>query len=176
MERALCCEQTMHGRPLWSKHFSIVAARSCSWRNRLLIVSRILRKCAYGPQCSRTGRRWTLKKPLEKIAPTHLPIPQVSIRIPQLTGSFRFWPIGDAGLKGSCPGLRAPVCPYVALRGPLHSQATQGHAGLQDWGQDIDPMVESWELTVRGRRSHGLTYPQVAPAFTGTVTPSTFQK
>jgi len=23
---------------------------------------------------------------------------------------------------------------------PLHFQATPGHAGLQDWGQDIDPM------------------------------------
>src|SRR5258708_20520602 len=33
---------------------------------------------------------------------------------------------------------------------PLHSQATPGHPGLQDWGQDIDPMGKSWESTLRG--------------------------
>src|SRR5258708_3255339 len=32
---------------------------------------------------------------------------------------------------------------------PLHSQATPGHPGLQDWGQDIDPMGKSWESTLR---------------------------
>jgi hypothetical protein len=33
---------------------------------------------------------------------------------------------------------------------PLHSRATPDHAGLQDWGQDIDPMGNSWESTPRG--------------------------
>ena len=46
---------------------------------------------------------------------------------------------------------------------PLHSQATPGHAGPQDWGQDIDPMGKSWESTLRRRRSHGLTYHPLCP-------------
>jgi hypothetical protein len=33
---------------------------------------------------------------------------------------------------------------------PLHFQATPGHAGLQDWGQDIDPMGKSWEIDAEG--------------------------
>jgi hypothetical protein len=29
-------------------------------------------------------------------------------------------------------------------------KATPGHAGLQDWGQDIDPMRKSWEIDAEG--------------------------
>jgi hypothetical protein len=125
--------------------------------------------------------------------------------------SFRCWAVRDLRPKGSSLGLRPPMYPYVALRGPtyrenshalgisirakllifasrkrlprgfdshrpLHSQATPGHAGLQDWDQDIDPMGKSWESTLRGRRSHGLTYSRIAPRFTRTVTRSSSQK
>jgi hypothetical protein len=40
---------------------------------------------------------------------------------------------------------------------PLHSQATPGHVGLQDWRQHIDRMGKSWEIDAAERRSHGLT-------------------
>jgi hypothetical protein len=69
---------------------------------------------------------------------------------------------------------KRPPCGFDSHR-PLHSQATPGHAGLQDWGQDIDPMGKSWESMLRGRRSHGLTYPRIAPRFTRTVTRSSSQ-
>jgi hypothetical protein len=59
---------------------------------------------------------------------------------------------------------------------PLHFQAMLGDAGQQDWGQGIDPMGKSWESTLIGRRSHGLTYPLIAPTFTRTVTRSSFEK
>jgi hypothetical protein len=59
---------------------------------------------------------------------------------------------------------------------PLHSQTMPGHAGLQDWGQDIDPMGKSWESTLRGRRSHGPTYPRIAPRSTRTVTHAAVNK
>ena len=29
---------------------------------------------------------------------------------------------------------------------PLHSQTTPGNAGLQDWGQSVEPMGKSWEI------------------------------
>jgi hypothetical protein len=43
---------------------------------------------------------------------------------------------------------------------PLHSQATPGHAGLQGWGQDIDPMGKSWESTLKGA---AVSWPHVSP-------------
>jgi hypothetical protein len=43
---------------------------------------------------------------------------------------------------------------------PLHSQATPGHAGLQDWGQDIDPMGKSWEIDAEGA---AVSWPRVSP-------------
>ncbi|MHB8722306.1 MAG: hypothetical protein ACYDAH_13065 [Steroidobacteraceae bacterium] len=36
------------------------------------------------------------------------------------------------------------LCGFDSYR-PLHFQATPGHAGLQDWGQNIDPMGKSWD-------------------------------
>jgi hypothetical protein len=45
-------------------------------------------------------------------------------------------------------------------------KATPGHVGLQDWGQDIDPMGKSWEIRVRdlgvGGRLVTLTHTVVA--------------
>jgi hypothetical protein len=32
-------------------------------------------------------------------------------------------------------------------------EVTPGHAGLQDWGQNIDPMGKPWEIDAGGRRS-----------------------
>jgi hypothetical protein len=45
-------------------------------------------------------------------------------------------------------------------------EATPGHAGLQDWGQDIDPVGKSWEYASIWGLPHILRYPCVAPAFT----------
>jgi hypothetical protein len=39
---------------------------------------------------------------------------------------------------------------------PLHSQASSGNVGRQDWGQHVDPMGRSWESTPRGRGGGGL--------------------
>ena len=59
---------------------------------------------------------------------------------------------------------------------PLRSQATPGQAGLQDWGQDVDPMGKSWELMLGGDGLMALTYPRSAPRFTRTVTRGNSQK
>jgi hypothetical protein len=32
------------------------------------------------------------------------------------------WPLGDLRLKGLNPGLRTPMCPYVALRFPTYPE------------------------------------------------------
>src|ERR1700722_5955982 len=49
---------------------------------------------------------------------------------------------------------------------PLHSQATPGHAGLQDLAQEIDSVGECWECaSIRGL-PHILRYPYVAPCYT----------
>jgi hypothetical protein len=71
-------------------------------------------------------------------------------------------------------GRAARVGSIAIARSTL--EAMPGHAGLQDWGQDIDPMGKSWKSTLRGRRSHGLTYPRFAPRFTRTVTRRSTQK
>jgi hypothetical protein len=40
----------------------------------------------------------------------------------------------------------------MAANGPVRDLGltTPGHAGLQDWGQDIDPMGKSWEIDAEG--------------------------
>src|ERR1700730_359183 len=48
------------------------------------------------------------------------------------------------------PSIFHGVPPTMPGRGrafhrPLHSQAMAGHAGLDDWGQDVDPVGKSWE-------------------------------
>src|SRR5277367_2872530 len=55
---------------------------------------------------------------------------------------------------------------------PLHSPATPGNAGRQDWGQHVDPMGKSWEYESIFGLPHILRYPCVAPAFRRTVTRS----
>jgi hypothetical protein len=119
-----------------------------------------------------------------------------SIRPISRAGGFndRSSPVRDL-LKDSNPGLRTPMCPYVAphtakihtlitlgirhcaktlvfqLRKhrpcgfdshrPLQSQATPGHAGLQDWRQHIDPMGKSWEIDAEGGAT--VSWSQVSP-------------
>jgi hypothetical protein len=39
-------------------------------------------------------------------------------------------------------------------------KATPGHAGLQDWGQDIDPMGKSWEIDAEAAV---VSWPHVSP-------------
>src|ERR1700733_14812724 len=47
--------------------------------------------------------------------------------------------------------MRRP-CGFDSHR-PLHSLATPGNAGRQDWGQHVDPMRKSWESTPSATRS-----------------------
>jgi hypothetical protein len=42
--------------------------------------------------------------------------------------------------------------------------------GIRDWGQHVDSVGKRWERTLIWARSRVLTYPQVAPPFTRTVT------
>jgi len=64
---------------------------------------------------------------------------------------------------------------WVRFPSPAPFSGNADHAGLQDSGQDIDPMGKSWESTLKGRRFHGLRYPRIAPRFTRTVTRSSSQ-
>src|SRR5277367_6551880 len=57
---------------------------------------------------------------------------------------------------------------FYSLRGPAHlgsipiacSILTQRNAGLQDWGQDIDPTGKSWEI---GAEGVVVSWPHVSP-------------
>jgi hypothetical protein len=59
--------------------------------------------------------------------------------------------------------------PWVRFPSPAPLSG-DARPGLQDSGQDIDPMGKSWESTPRGRRSRVMRCPYIAPAFTRTVT------
>src|SRR5229473_7524320 len=59
---------------------------------------------------------------------------------------------------------------------PLHFQDRSGDVGIPNWGQHVDLVGKSWERTFIWRRPRVLTYPQVAPAFTRTVTRRAFQE
>jgi hypothetical protein len=70
---------------------------------------------------------------------------------------------------------RRRPCGFDSHR-PLHSQATPGQAGLQDSGQHVDPVGESWECALIRALPRFLTYPTIAPVFTRTVTRGEFEK
>jgi hypothetical protein len=59
---------------------------------------------------------------------------------------------------------------------PLHSQATPGRAGLQDWGQGTDPMGKSWEIDAEAAAVSWPHLSRIAPKFARTVTRSSSQK
>jgi hypothetical protein len=65
-------------------------------------------------------------------------------------------------------GSTFPVGSIPIARSTL--EAMPGHAGLQDWGQDIDPLGKSWESTLRGGGLMASRIPRIAPGFTRTVT------
>jgi len=53
---------------------------------------------------------------------------------------------------------RFPVGSIPIARSTL--EATPGHAGLQDWDQDIDPMRNPWESTLKGA---AVSWPHASP-------------
>jgi hypothetical protein len=55
------------------------------------------------------------------------------------------------------------------------SRLASGPVGTRDWCQHVDPVGKRWEPTSIWRRSRVLSYPQVAPPFTRTVTRGDFK-
>src|ERR1700730_2371232 len=64
---------------------------------------------------------------------------------------------------------RRSPCGFDSHR-PLHSQATPSHAGLQDWGQDIDPMGRFRKSTLRAAGPMDSRMPAL-PRFSHTLGP-----
>ena len=79
----------------------------------------------------------------------------------------------------------APNCLFSSPRGAARVgsipiarstlRLASGRAGTRDWRQHVDPVGKRWERTSIWRRSRVLTYPQVAPQFTRTVTRGEFE-
>jgi hypothetical protein len=100
-----------------------------------------------------------------------------SPRLPLITGKFArqshaaacpsqnavFHRLWGAARVGSIPIARST------------SRLASGPVGTRDWCQHVDPVGKRWERTSIWRRSRVLTYPQVAPPFTRTVTRGDFK-
>jgi hypothetical protein len=73
-----------------------------------------------------------------------------------------------------CLGSNVPVGSIPIARST--SRLASGPLGTRDWGQHVDPVGKRWERTSIWQWSRVLTYPQVAPLFTRTVTRGEFEK
>jgi hypothetical protein len=64
-------------------------------------------------------------------------------------------------LKTAC--FIAPGTPsvWVGFPSPAPSSGNARPRRATKLGQHVDPVGRSWESTLRGRRSHGLTYPRI---------------
>jgi hypothetical protein len=84
-----------------------------------------------------------------------------AVKGPELAG----WVRRRVGTRTKSLVLKAQNCLPCGFDShrPLHSQATPGPAGLQDWSLDIDPMGESCESTLTGAV---VSWPHVSPIHT----------